>query len=692
MKSMHYSCAFGLAAVLVTSAALTFGQNANPAAGNTAVPVNPLAPIPTLDQKIAPVLTPKLPAGTTVYNIRDFGATGDGLTIDSDAVNRAIDAAAANGGGTVYFPAGYYLCFSIHLKTNITLYLDQGSWIVAAETPPAIAALQPGGGRGGRGGAGGPGGARGAGTGARGPTAIPAVTRGGTPVSTASVIGGAAPAAQPAPVAANQPAPVNPDFGTPPPPGAREAFLARVPPGAKMYDLIEDNMWTGLQAWNPATNRSATGGEGLTSAPLDKPGTAPIIEQYQDFGHCFWHNSLIWGENITNVSILGPGMIYGRGLSRGDTPANLGGGNKSISLKNCRNVILKDFTIWQGGWFCLLATGVDNLTINNLKIDTNRDGFDIDCCKNVRISDCFVNSPQDDGIVLKSSFALGYRRSTDNVTITNCQVSGYVCGTFLDGTYVPYGGRTDGGGSGTGRIKFGTESNGGFRNITISNCVFVNCRGLALESADGAIIEDVTIDNITMRDIVNSPIYIRLGRRLRGPTEETTVGAIRRVNISNIVISNAVNTSSIIIAGSQGHPVEDVHLSNIRIVYQGNGSKELAQIDPPEDESQGGRLTYYPEPGSLGTMPAYGMFARHVKGLTLDHVTLGYAYPDFRPPVILDDVSDISFEHFDAKHEADIPLFMAWNTHNFSTQNTPGIADTHVDSITEQSLPATATK
>jgi len=681
MKPLHYSCAFGLTALLVASVAITSAQNSSPGAAAT-------APVPA--QKIAPVLTPKLPPGTMVYNIRDFGATGDGVTVDSDAVNRAIDAAAANGGGTVYFPAGYYLCFSIHLKTNITLYLDQGSWIVAAETPPEVVALQPRGGRGGAGAAGTAAGPRG--TGGRGPTTPAAFTRGGEQVNTASVTGTAAPVAQAAPAAATTPPPVNPDFGAPPPAGAREAFLAAVPPGIRMYDLFEQNMWSSLPAWNPGTDRSPDGGKSSTPAPLDNPDTAPIIRQYQDFGHCYWHNSLIWGENITNVSIIGPGMIYGRGLSRGDGPTNFGGGNKSIALKNCRNVILKDFTVWQGGWFCLLATGVDNLTISNLKIDTNRDGFDIDCCKNVRVSDCFVNSPQDDGICLKSSFGLGYARSTDNVTITNCQVSGYVCGTFLDGTYVPYGGRTDGGGSGTGRIKFGTESNGGFRNITISNCVFTNCRGLALESADGAIIEDVTIDNITMRNIVNSPLYIRLGQRLRGPTEATTVGAIRRVNISNIVVSNAVNTSSIIIAGTAGHPVEDVHLSNIRILYQGNGGKELAQINPPEDESQGGRLTYYPEPGGLGTMPAYGMFARHVKGLSLDHVTLGYGYPDFRPPVILDDVADVSFEHFNGQHEADIPLFMAWNTHNFSTQSTPGIADTHVDSITEQSLPATATK
>ena len=162
----------------------------------------------------------------------------------------------------------------------------------------------------------------------------------------------------------------------------------------------------------------------------------------------------------------------------------------------CRNVDIKDITIFHGGWFGILATGVDNLTISNIKLDTNRDGMDIDCCRNVHVSDCSVNSPHDDGICLKSSFGLGFARATENVTITNCEVSGFEEGSFLDGTFK----RTVK--DPTGRIKFGTESNGGFKNITISNCVFNYCRGLALETVDGALLEDVTITNITMRDII----------------------------------------------------------------------------------------------------------------------------------------------------------------------------------------------
>src|SRR4029077_6167737 len=111
-----------------------------------------------------------------------------------------------------------------------------------------------------------------------------------------------------------------------------------------------------------------------------------------------------------------------------------------------------------GGHFAVLATGVDNLTIDNLTIDTNRDGLDIDSSQGVRISNVRINTPNDDAIVLKSSYALGFARATENVTITNCQVSGYDPGSLLAGTFrrtqelAPDRDRV------TGRVKLGTES------------------------------------------------------------------------------------------------------------------------------------------------------------------------------------------------------------------------------------------
>lgn len=449
-------------------------------------------------------------APETVFNVKTYGAKGDGITLDTNAINNTITAAVKAGGGTVYFPAGTYLSYSIRLQSHIALYLDQGAVILAAS-----------------------------------------------------------------------------------------------PSNEAGYDAPE-----------PALN-----------------------DTFQDFGHSHWHNSLIWGENLEDISILGPGVIYGKGLTR-EGPHKAPIGNKAIALKLCRNVILKDFTILYGGHFGILATGVDNLTVDNLKIDTNRDGIDIDCCKNVRISNCSVNSPWDDGICLKSSFALGYARPTENVTITNCSVSGFDRGTFYNGTYQRNEGHLVPDKEGpTGRIKFGTESNGGFKNISISNCVFEFCRGLALETVDGGILEDVTITNITMRDIVNSPIFLRLGGRMRAP-DGTSIGALRRINISNINVYNADSRFATLISGIPDHDIEDVRLSNISIWYRAIDSLQTnIQQEVPEFEKG------YPEPQKFGVLPVYGFFIRHVKNIELNNVNLYLLGQENRPAIMLTAVKGIKLRN-----------------------------------------------
>jgi len=516
-----------------------------------------------------------------LYNVRAFGAKGDGKALDSPAINKAIDAAAAAGGGTVFIPAGTYRSFSIRLKSNITLYFDQGSTLVAASPND----------------------------------------------------------------------------------------------GDGKYDPPEPNKW----------------------------------DKYQDFGHTHWHNSLIWGENLENISILGPGLILGKGLVRGgnqsrtkeqnDAIKNIkidkaaapfgypnprdavesGWGNKSISLKLCRNVIIRDISILHGGHFAILATGVDNLTIDNLKIDTNRDGIDIDACRHVRISNTSVNSPFDDGICLKSSHALGFPRATENVTITNCAVSGYDEGTLLDATYKREYNKYSHN-SPTGRIKFGTESNGGFKNITISNCTFDYSRGLALETVDGGLLEDIAISNITMRDVVNSPIFLRLGSRDRGQKETLTTGKLRRVIISNIVAYNADPKYASIISGVPGDDIEDVRFNNIRIYYQGGGTNEQAALSPPEKEDD------YPEPVMFGEMPSYGFYIRHVKGLTMTDVEVSYIKDDARPPFVLDDVKGADFHRIKAQRNGTGPTFVLKGVSDFNTNQVWLVPDTRIEQAAQKNL------
>jgi len=372
-------------------------------------------------------------------------------------------------------------------------------------------------------------------------------------------------------------------------------------------------------------------GAAILGAPQDLNAYDPaeIFEgrAYQDAGHTYFHNSLIWGENLTNVSITGPGMINGGRLERTGTR-----GNKSIALKLCRNVLIRDITIAHGGWFCILVTGCDNLTIDNVTIDTQRDGMDIDCCRNTMVSNCRVNSPRDDGICPKSTYALGRTVITENLTIANCQVSGFREGTLLDGRMIPA--------RGNGRIKFGTESSGGFRNCTIDNCTFRGCKGLALEEVDGGIFENITINNIAMMDAVGYPIYITTGERNRTPNL-TTNSRMKNILISNVVATGVERQSGIQIAGLPEQPVEGLRLENIRLVFNGGGTTKDAALMPPE-LGKG-----YPEP--RGVMPAYGLFARHVKGLELANINLSFAKDDFRPAIECVDVNGLEIDNFKAQ-------------------------------------------
>jgi polygalacturonase len=497
---------------LLRSGSFSFAAAALPAASLAA----------SAAQDHSPAATPT----NAVFDIRAYGAVGNGKTLDTPAINRSIDAAAAAGGGVVLFPPGQYLCFSIHLRSFVHLHLAQGATILAADSP--------------------------------------------RPGDSTGYNGGG-------------------------------------------YDPAEPKT-----AW----------------------------DLYQDYGHNHWHNSLLWGEDLHDLSITGPGLIYGHGLSfggghnpRGNYPTytaeQQGVGNKAIALKNCRNVLFRDFSVLKGGHFAFLLTGVDNLTIDNIKIDTDRDGIDIDCCQNVRVSNCTVNSPWDDGICPKSSFALGYARPTRNLTIANCFVTGcYELGSVLDGTFKKFAPELHV--PRTGRIKCGTESNGGFINVAISNCVFEGCHGYALESMDGALLEDVAITNTTMRDLACGPLFLRLGRRLRGPKESTQVGTLKRILISNLECYNAPRQASIL-TGIPGHLIEDVKLSNIYIETVGGGTPEDANASPTEQEDN------YPDPERFGATPSSGFFLRHMRHLEMSHVEIANTTPDTRPSFSLTDVDRADF-------------------------------------------------
>jgi polygalacturonase len=419
-------------------------------------------------------------------------------------------------------------------------------------------------------------------------------------------------------------------------------------------------------------------------------------DKFQDFGHSHFHNSLIWGENLENIAITGGGRISGTALGRERGAA----GDKTIALKLCRNVTLRDFQILNGGHFGILATGVDNLTIDNIMIDTNRDGMDIDSCKNVRISNSSINSPNDDAITFKGSHALGAARVSENVTITNCLVSGFEIGSLLDATYKRTVQKAPDRDGPTGRIKIGTESEGDFRNFTISNVVFDTARGLAFESVDGAHIEDIAVSNVTMRNVSNAPLFIRLGARMRAP-EGTPIGSIKRVIINNVTAYDADPRYASIISGIPGHDVEDVKLSNIRLQYRGgltldDAAKQPAGlvnsffyratggVPPRQPYETPEREKEYPEPSMFGILPASGFFIRHANGVELNDVDVSYSKEDKRPAFVLDTVSHIALENCKAPKVSGIPSLVMMNAKAVSAFHCAGLPDFQGDAARKE--------
>jgi hypothetical protein len=309
------------------------------------------------------------------------------------------------------------------------------------------------------------------------------------------------------------------------------------------------------------------------------------------------------------------------------------------------------------------------------------------------VTDCVVNAPNDDAIVLKTSFALGALRACEHIAITRCVVSGFDVGSVLDGSRrrtLVHAPDRDGP---TGRIKLGTESNGAFRDITIAHCTFERSRGLAIESVDGAVIEDVRVSDLTMTDVTNAPIFLRLGHRARGPAG-TPVGAIRRVRIERVTATGVDGRFPSILAGLPGHPIEDVTLAAIRVASRGGialrdvasqpddlvnvfflRGDEAGVRGPREPHLVPERARAYPEPSMFGLLPASVLYARHVTDLTIRDFSATTDAPDDRPAVVLDDARHIGCEDVRLPARLGSPAFVLRSVADLRLQNCPAVPD-----------------
>lgn len=332
--------------------------------------------------------------------------------------------------------------------------------------------------------------------------------------------------------------------------------------------------------------------------------------------------ALVLAQDAHKVAITGRGRINGQG-ERFPRKDNAPGRPFAIKFIDCQDVLLVDIRVEDSAAWVIHLLGCERAVVRGVSVwshaNFNNDGLDIDACTDVAVSQCHFDC-QDDAICLKST----PDRVCQNVVISDCIASSH-CNL----------------------IKMGTASAGGFRNITITNCVLVAPRyskkingsdrgigGINLEMVDGGSMDQVAISNISMQGIT-LPLFIRLAARHRKPGAPASV--LRNINLSDI-LATGLGKLGASITGLPGQEVENVNLSNITFCYEGGGTAQDASREVPEHAAG------YPEGSMFGTLPSWGLYCRHVRGLALHNVQLRLTGADARHALDFDDVTNLQVD------------------------------------------------
>lgn len=376
---------------------------------------------------------------------------------------------------------------------------------------------------------------------------------------------------------------------------------------------------------------------------------------YQDASHSFFHCSLFVGIDCENISIVGEGTIDMRSVWDNENKRNMvHRGAKCIALKGCRNVELKEVSIYNATDLAVYFAGCDNVVIDGLTLRVHIDGISPDNSKNVVIRNCNVESG-DDGIVFKSSYVLNHLDICQNILVENCKVK-----------------------SRCNALKFGTETNGGFENISIQNIYVYDTRlaGICIESIDGAVIDNIRITDITMKNVA-TPIFLHLGKRLRGP-KGVGIGTIENILLENIRAEGPYEPYECIewnyksylkkdniqypwfinlsardipsdvqelrnfpwqttsnICGLKNFPLKNITLRNIDLNMEGGVQSFLGNVSEEP-------LSTYPEVFVYGKiLPAKGIYFRYIDGLLIENVKVKSYLSDKREDFVFNKVENL---------------------------------------------------
>ena len=374
--------------------------------------------------------------------------------------------------------------------------------------------------------------------------------------------------------------------------------------------------------------------------------------KYQDFGHSHFHNALMWGENIENFGITG-GRINGGAIVE-DESKDRAAGDKVIAFKSSRNLLFENVTHETGGHFVYLLNDCENVTIANVTIKKSRDAVNLVGCRNVQVHNCNFTGCGDDTVALKSDWSLGRKILTENI---------YVWDSYFE--------------SAANALLIGAETTGDFRNINFWNIRIGRAwkGGIAIHSADGAIIDGVTCRNITMSS-VDTPVSITVAKRLRTGEPNPKVGAIKNVTISQLSATNQYPrdegvTRPSLIAGLPDHPVENISLSDVRIVGRGGG----ANIDPSTSEN--GERPRRRE----AAQSAAGIFISDARSVAMQDVRLMFESAEPRPALAAHEVSGLALENLKIQRFGDAPLMRLEKVERLSIRSSPGLADRTTERI-----------